>query len=571
MTQDDGDQFEKFVVGDAEAPPPPPAALDGDGKFDDVAHDPPSTAASASTNADAATKRQLSRSLSISEQAQTYHANSAPSFLRWIEYPFRIKNVTTGEYLEEATGHAMDVSARGPINQTGSFIGSAMLRMAAIEAGGPNMPIYGIKSSSLLTVATIIVGVVAGISMPFVGALVDHTDHRRFLGAASAFITVAAVGLQTMINQNTWFACFLLEIIGGYFLIMHQVCALAYLPDLTHDLVAMGHYTAVLMMNQYFVQGVFTSCIIGAGTKMNNLEAARLAAGLSCSIGVVLMGYAWTFLFRNRPKLREIPAGNNLLTTGFKQLRITSKYVFRDYHALKWFMIALLFSPEGGNGVILAIAVTFLTFFVEMSVQEIAIVSIIMLFSNIPGALLSRKMCKLVNPLNSFRMAIMAFAITNGLIATFVTGSTNRDKSLMYFFAALAGMSFGWMFPSQKTLTVALIPKGQEFEIMGLISFFSQIIGFGPVLVFTALNEAGYSMRWGLASLSFFLLTSFICTLMCGSYNKAIESVAHTSENFLKEYARRNSNKEEGSLAVNQGDGLTKTAVTESGHDKVVE
>jgi len=387
----------------------------------------------------------------------------------------------------------------------------------------------------------------------------------------TALITIVSVGLQTMISQNTWFACFILKVVGGYFLIMHQVCALAYLPDLTHDLVAMGHYTAVLMMKQYFVQGVYTCIIIAAGTKMDNLRSARLAAGLSCSIGAVLMGYAWTFLFRQRPKLREIPPGNNLLTTGFKQILVTSKVVFSEYHALKWFMIALLFSPEGGNGVILAIAVTFLTFVVGMSVQEIAIVSIIMLFSNIPGALLSRKMCKLVNPLNSFRLALMAFALTNALIAIFVTGNSDRDKRLMYFFSFLAGVSFGWLFPSQKTLSVALIPKGQEFEIMGLISFFAQIIGFGPVLVFTALNEAGYSMRWGLASLSFFLLTSFLCTLMCGSYDRAIRSVAHTSEKYLMEFARKNSSNMGESLAVEEGVSQTKTAITTSGHDRAVE
>ena len=524
------------------------------------------TSASASTSKN----KGLARSMSISEQAQTYTASSAPSFLRWIEYPFRIKNVTTGQYLEEATGHAMDVSARGPINQTGSFLGSVMLRFAAMEAGGRDMPIYGVKASSLLTMSTVIIGVFAGVSMPIVGALVDHTDHRKSLGAISAAVTVVAVGLQVMIAQSTWFPCFILEVIGGYFLIMHQVCALAYLPDLTHDLEAMSHYTAALMMSQYFVQGIFTSIIIAAGEKFqNNVQSARLAAGLSCALGFVLMGYSWTFLFRKRPKLRDVPPGSNLLTTGFKQLAVTSRVVFRDYSALKWFMIALLFSPEAGSGVVLAIAVTFLTFYVEMNVQEIAIVSIIMLFSNIPGALMSKKMCKVINPLNSFRMAELFFAATNACIAIFVTGTTQRDKNLVYLVASLIGMSFGWMFPSQKTLSVALIPKGQEFEIMGLISFFGQIIGWVPVFIFTALNEAGVSMRWGVSLISFFLFTSFLCTLGCGSYEDAIKSVEHTSEEYLEEFALRSIGRKGESLG--EGNSTTKIAMTDSGRDAPLE
>lgn len=541
-------------MGDLETPPP--ANDDDDGVDSAPLAAPPA-------NADDSNKREFRRSLSISELAQEQYESRAPSFLRWIEIPFRIKNPATGVYLEEATGHAMDVCSRGPINQTGSFLGSAILRAAATEAGGANMPIYGIKASSLLTVATMIVGIVAGIALPIMGAFVDHTDHRKALGSITAFVTVVSVGLQVMISQKTWFACFILEVIGGFSLIVHQVCSLAYLPDLSHDVQAMAHYTAILTVNQYLVQGMFTIIIIVTGTKMTNLQTARLAAGLSCSIGVVLMGYAWTFLFRQRPKLRDVPPGSNLVTTGFKQLLRTSRVVFREYKALKWFMIALLFSPEAGSGVVLAIAVTFLTFYVQMSVYEIAIVSIIMLLCNIPGAFMSRKMCKVVNPLNSFRLAEICFACTNACIAIFVTGATKRDKNLLYLFGGLVGFSFGWMFPSQKTLSVALIPKGQEFEIMGLISFFGQIVGWLPVFVFTAMNEAGVSMRWGISTISWFLAASFLCTLGCGSYEEAVRSVEHTSERYLEEFSLRSRGNKEG--------GPTTTAMTESGRDVPVE
>ncbi|KAL3779005.1 hypothetical protein ACHAW5_009996 [Stephanodiscus triporus] len=556
MTQEKA--FEEFVVGDLETPP----ATD----VDDGGDSTPLAAPEA--NADDNNKREFRRSLSISEQAQELHESRAPSFLRWIEVPLRIMNPATGVYLEEATGHAMDVCSRGPINQTGSFVGSAILLAAATQAGGPNMPVYGIKASSLLTVATMIVGIVAGVSLPIIGAFVDHTDHRKAFGSITALITVVAVGLQVMVGQNTWFACFLIKIIGGFSLIVHQVCALAYLPDLSHDVEAMAHYTAILTVNQYIVQGMFTIIIIVTGTKMTNLQTARLAAGLSCSVGVVLMGYAWTFLFRKRPKLRDVPPGSNLMTTGFKQLFRTSRVVFREYKALKWFMIALLFSPEAGSGVVLAIAVTFLTFFVQMTVQEIAIVSLVMLLCNIPGAFMSRKMCKVVNPLNSFRMAEVCFACTNALIAGLVTGSTQRDKNLLYLFGGLVGFSFGWMFPSQKTLSVALIPKGQEFEIMGLMSFFGQIVGWLPVFVFTAMNEAGLSMRWGVSTISWFLIASFLCTLGCGSYEEAVRSVEHTSEKYLNEFSLRSrGNKGESSP---EG-GPTTTAMTESGRDVPVE
>lgn len=489
-------------------------------------------------------RSKLERKLSISQQAQDMASgkHSAPAFLRWLEFPFRVKNINTHISLEEATGHAMDVSARGPINQTGSFVGSAMMRLAAAQAGGRNKSVYGIEASSILAVGSLIVGIAAGITMPLVGAIVDHTDHRKAMGSVSALIVVLSVGLQVMLSAETWFACFIFEVIGGYALIMHQVCTMAYLPDLTHDYTEMAHYTSRFMMNQYLVQGAYTSMVIAISFSplgLSNLSTARLAAGLSCAIGVIFFGYAWIFLFRKRPRLRVLAPGANLYTTGFKQLLDTTRFVFKNYKALKWFMIALLFSPEAGAGVVLAIAVTFLTFFVKMDVKEIAVVSLLMLFSNIPGAYISRKMCRWINPLNSFRLAELMFATVNALIAGTVTGATDKDKSLVYFYAALVGVAFGWMFPSQRTLAVALIPKGQETEIMGLISFFGQIVGWLPVFVFTVMNENGVSMRWGLASLSFFLVVSFFFTLFCGKFEDAVALVEHTSDEYLDNFKRK--------------------------------
>ena len=90
----------------------------------------------------------IQRTLSISEQATALSTRrlTPPSFLKWLEYPFRVQNNQTHQYLEEATGHSMDVAARGPINQTGSFVGSVMIRMAVKQAGGPNNTVYGIRA-----------------------------------------------------------------------------------------------------------------------------------------------------------------------------------------------------------------------------------------------------------------------------------------------------------------------------------------------------------------------------------------------------------------------------------------
>ena len=131
----------------------------------------------------------------------------------------------------------------------------------------------------------------------------------------------------------------------------------------------------------------------------------------------------------------------------------------------------------------------------------------------------------------------MCYAIVNALIAGTISGP--ERKNLVYLYAALAGLAFGWMFPSQRTLTVAIIPKGKETEMMGLISFFGQILGWLPALLFTIMNEAGVDMRWSMSIVSYFLLTSCLMTFLCGSYEDAVALVAHTSDTYLENYSRR--------------------------------
>jgi len=483
------------------------------------------------------------RKLSISEQATARSTRrfEAPCYLKWIEYPFRTKNIKTGKFLEEAAGWAMDGAAKGPINQTGSFVGSTILRLATMQAC-PTAPnpgtctnlVYGFRPSSILTNASVFTGLLTAVTMPLVGALVDHTDHRKVMGTVSAFVIVASLAGQLIISEDTWFIVLIMEIIGGYFLIMHITCVMAYLPDLSHDQIEMGHYTSRFQVTQYVAQGAYTILVIGVAFSIpnpTNLKTAKISLIAALPFGVVFLTYAWTFLFRKRPRLRQVPPGSNLISTGFKQLWNTTVVVFKNYRALKWFMIALLFSPEAGAGVVLAIAVTFLTIYINMNANEIGAVTLIMLFSNIPGALLSKYMCKKFNPLNSFRMSEVMFAVVNGLICITMTGP--ETKNLIYLYAALIGIAFGWMFPSQRTLTVALVPKGQETEIMGLVSFFGQIFGWMPPIIFSAMNERGVDMRWGLSTISFFLMISFFFTLFCGSFDDAVKAVQHTSDEYV--------------------------------------
>ena len=184
----------------------------------------------------------IQRKMSISEEAQSKSTGRLlppPIIRKIIETPFRTVNPTTQTILDEATGWAMDAGARGPLNQTGAFVGSAILRYALIEARCEGMyqcekTVYGLHPGSLLTTATVATGILSAIFMPIIGAIVDHTSHRKIVGVVTAILVSAITGAQIMISEDTWFAVLILEAFGGFALIIHTSVTMAYLPDISY-------------------------------------------------------------------------------------------------------------------------------------------------------------------------------------------------------------------------------------------------------------------------------------------------------------------------------------------------
>jgi MFS-type transporter involved in bile tolerance (Atg22 family) len=191
-------------------------------------------------------------------------------------------------------------------------------------------------------------------------------------------------------------------------------------------------------------------------------------------------------------------------------------------------MISLLWSPESGAGAVFSIAVTFVTVYLEMSAQQVAYITLILLASNIPGSLVAKWACQRSNPLFSYRAGLLSFAGSIAAASAVLTGPERRN--LAYLFASLWGMTLGWMYPSQRVLFCTLIPKKQETELMGLFVFCGNLIGWLPPLIFTIMNEQNVDMRWGLSIYAFFSALAFVCTLPMGKYTHAVAQVSVTDE-----------------------------------------
>ena len=427
-------------------------------------------------------QQRLERKESVSEavHASGEGESRAPSWLKWFEYPFHVANPTTKVKLNDACAWSMASVGRGPINQMGGYTGNAILILATLEAGCFN-PLtcenslwLGLKPSSLLTLISAIMGVLGAITMPVVGAIVDHTSYRWHLGAASAFIMVATAGGQIAIGKETWVMVLVFDAIQTFASLVFTTAHFAYLPDLTLNQDDIGHYTSRFGMNQYGVQLFYVTLVIAAGLARgpqenfiaSAVQSAQDAAGMAFGLSFITLGYSWAFLFNRRPALSKVPEGSNLLTTGFVQVGKTTRKVWAKYRALRWFMFSLLWSLEAGAGVMVSVAVTYGTVVLRFDGLDIARGSLLIIAGLLVGAFFSKFTVRWWNALNSYRVAMLYFALVLFFTTVFAKGP--EDRGIAFGMSYLLGFAVGWTYPSQRVLFCTLTPKGQETEFMGL-------------------------------------------------------------------------------------------------------
>jgi ABC-type transport system involved in multi-copper enzyme maturation permease subunit len=94
----------------------------------------------------------------------------------------------------------------------------------------------------------------------------------------------------------------------------------------------------------------------------------------------------------------------------------------------------------------------------------------------------------------------------------------------------------GWLHPQHTTAFVSIIPRGQEAELMGMYLLCGQFFAWLPPMVFTLLNEMGYPMTYGLASLAMFFIAGIFCILMMSRHNLPICSSMSDSNLQLSPY-----------------------------------
>jgi MFS-type transporter involved in bile tolerance (Atg22 family) len=360
--------------------------------------------------------------------------------------------------------------------------------------------------------------------MPFMGAIVDYTNHRLKIARILTALYCCLLFPQIFISSSTWFAVAILQIAVAFIGWGQTMLTYAYLPELTSDEQVLNKYSSNFTVVQFGSMVVYLMGVAGvsavAGLADDEVATARIGQAVSFVVASVALSYAWS-LFLPRPTTRDLPEGQSFWTAGFIQVWHTSIRIYKHYKALKWFYVSVAFADAAVYS-LATIAITYLTDQLQFTALENGIAILAMLVGSVPGGVLAGWCtARFHNPIWTSIASVTILAI-NTLVVGIVLREPGQQMAT-YLLAAGWGIGTGGKWTADRLLSSPIIPAGQDAELMGLYLFAGQVITWVPPLLFTGMNEAGVSQRIGIISLDVFFCVSIIAYFFMGSYKEASE------------------------------------------------
>ena len=208
-----------------------------------------------------------------------------------------------------------------------------------------------IKPSSLLTFYTMIITSIVAFTLPFIGAVVDHTKHRLLLGRIFSLLFCAFLFPLIFLGKHNYLiilGCHGCSVLFSWFV---QTFYYAYLPELTSDEVKLAEWSKWITIWSYggmvVYLGAVIACVLTLSDGTDPFYASRLATSVMFAINFIFMQFSWWFLFEKREALHKKPDNVSLCSIGFKQIYKTASHIKKNYRALKWYYLHISFANSG--------------------------------------------------------------------------------------------------------------------------------------------------------------------------------------------------------------------------------
>jgi len=418
------------------------------------------------------------------------------------------------------------------------FLGPFVASLArAAAAGNATVSFFGIPvapDSFLPYCISISVGLQV-LFLPILGAIADYSHLRKRM--MQLFATIGAVMTMAMflVTGPTWWLGGVLFILANLSFGASIVFYNSYLPDIAsedqRDSVssfgwAMGYLGGGLLLLLNLILYQFRKSIFGD-------DPGSLAVRINlASAGVWWLGWSlWTFAtLKPRHAVKALPAGENYLTIGFKQLAQTFGEAKHYPHTLR-FLLAYLLYNDGIQTVIAVTAIFAAAPLLQggLEIEQGSLILIILMIQFVAffGAM---GFGWLAGRLGTVRALIASLILWTVVVIyayfglrgeTLILGLPQRVFEFWLLGAAVAVVMGGSQALS-RSLFAQMIPPGKEAEFFAIYEVSERGTSWTGPLVFGLANQIFGSLRPALLSLIIYFVFGLVMLLFFVDIPRAI-------------------------------------------------
>lgn len=409
------------------------------------------------------------------------------------------------------------------------FLSTALILLAKREIGCEDVEVecgkvYGFKPSSLIGLIGTATGLLSAFFLPYFGAIIDYTHHRRRIGmlACALFIVIQAVQIGTV--QQTWFIMAILQAVNGVLYQVYDLMQFAYLPEISDQVTeskTFTWYSSLTSILGFSHQVMFLLIVVGIGMALDldDQRIGQLGQGIDVFVTGGYFYIAWIF-YTPKQARRPLENGTSLAAAGFKQNWRTAKGIFREYpRTVGLYFLGSVFANSGVEAFV-TVSITFLNEHLEFDATEVGILYCVVLLAVLPGAYFAFWLAEKLNPLTAIQVQLIAFIGVNFGSFLWLTGPSRKIEA--HICGVGQGFCLGLFYPLSKTIYAMIIPRGQEAEMAGFYKYCCQVLSWAPPLVFTIMNESGIDLSWSGISVNIFLALGLVCFMRTKSWDECL-------------------------------------------------
>jgi len=364
--------------------------------------------------------------------------------------------------------------------------------------------------------------------LPILGAIADYSHLRKQMMQLFAVVGALATVALFFTTAPVWWLGGLLYIIANLAFGAALVFYNSYLPDIAtpdrRDKVssygwAMGYLGGALLL-------VVNLAIYLLYDKIGLTKALAVRINLA-SAGLWWLGFAFFTWVRLRPRhaAKRLPAGENYVGVGFKQLWATLKGIRRFPETLKFLLAYFLYND--GIQTVIAVSATFaaaplLRGGLEIGQSTLTIVILMIQFMAFFGALLWGRLAARIG---AKRSIIVSLVIWAGVVI-YAYGGLRGDTRVAEFFVlgACIAVVLGGSQAISRSLFAQMIPAGKEAEYYSFYEVSERGTSWIGPFLFAMMNQVFGSLRPAILSLIFFFVMGLI-VLPFVNVKKAVDDV----------------------------------------------